>query len=87
VHIIKNQLFELPPVFKMIQQESGTDYKELYQVFNMGHRLEFYIDEAAAQQIIEIANSFNIEAKVIGKVLGATGAQLTIDGEFGVYEY
>lgn len=87
VHIIKDNLFELPPVFKMIQQESGTDYKELYQVFNMGHRLELYVNPQIAKSIIEIAQSFNIDAKVIGKVLGGTGSQLTIDGEFGVYEY
>jgi len=68
LHIIKDDMFEVPPLFNLIQQESGTDWKEMYQVFNMGHRMEIYVDEAIAADIIEISRSFNVEAKIIGRV-------------------
>lgn len=87
LHIIKDNLFELPPLFKMIQQESQTDWKEMYKVFNMGHRMEIYIDEVHAQDIISIANSFNIEAGIIGRVEAASDKKLTIKSPFGDFIY
>lgn len=87
LHIIKDKLFELPPLFKMIQQESQTDWKEMYKVFNMGHRMEIYVDEQYAQDIISIAESFNVKAGMIGRVEDATGKKLTIKSEFGDFEY
>ncbi|MEO9503485.1 MULTISPECIES: AIR synthase related protein [Nonlabens] len=87
LHIIKDNMFELPPLFKMIQEESGTDWKEMYQVFNMGHRMELYVNESIAQQIIDISNSFNVDAQIIGRVEAANSKKLTIDSEFGIFEY
>jgi len=78
LHIIKNDPFEVPPLFKIIQEESGTDWKEMYRVFNMGHRMEIYLPEEHAKTIIEIASEFNIEAKVIGTVEASKGKKLTI---------
>ncbi|PQJ32295.1 phosphoribosylformylglycinamidine cyclo-ligase [Nonlabens arenilitoris] len=87
LHIIKDNMFELPPLFKMIQEESGTDWKEMYQVFNMGHRMELYVNESIAQQIIDISKSFNVDAQIIGRVEAANSKKLTIDSEFGIFEY
>ena len=87
VHIIKDNLFELPPLFKMIQAESGTDYKEMYKVFNMGHRLEVYINPQYAQTVIDIAESFGIKAQIIGRVEGFENKQVTIKSEFGEFIY
>lgn len=87
LHVIKNNLFPLPPLFKMIHDQSHTDYKEMYKVFNMGHRMEIYLDETYAQEVINIANSFNIEAQVIGKVEKMNGKKVTIESEFGKFEY
>ncbi len=87
LHIIKDNLFDLPPLFKMIQQESQTDWKEMYKVFNMGHRMEIYIEEQYAQDIINISESFNVKAAVIGRVEGATGKKLTIKSKFGIFLY
>ncbi|EAS19867.1 phosphoribosylformylglycinamidine cyclo-ligase [Flavobacteria bacterium BBFL7] len=87
LHIIKDNMFELPPLFNMIQEESGTDWKEMYQVFNMGHRMELYVNESIAQQIIDISKSFNVDAQIIGRVEAASSKKLTIDSEFGVFEY
>ncbi|MCE7996547.1 MAG: phosphoribosylformylglycinamidine cyclo-ligase [Roseivirga sp.] len=87
LHIIKDNLFELPPLFQMIQQESRTDWKEMYKVFNMGHRMEIYIDEQYAQDIISIAASFNVKAGVIGRVEDASSKKLTIKSEFGEFKY
>lgn len=87
VHIIKDNLFELPPLFKMIQAESGTDYKEMYKVFNMGHRLEIYISPQYAQTVIDIAQSFGIKAQIIGRVEGSENKQVTIKSEFGEFVY
>ena len=77
-HVIKDNLFPVPPLFEMIQQQSGTSYKEMYQVFNMGHRLEFYLPEAHAQTIIDIAENFNINAQIIGRVEAAKEEKITI---------
>ncbi len=87
VHIIKDNLFPLPPLFKLIQEQSKTDYKEMYKVFNMGHRLEIYLSEQDAQKVIAIANSFNIDAQIIGRVEAHKGKKVTIRSEFGVFEY
>jgi phosphoribosylformylglycinamidine cyclo-ligase len=87
LHIIKDDLFEIPPLFNMIREQSGTDWKEMYKVFNMGHRLEFYVDEAIARQIIDIAKSFNIDAKVIGRVEKFAGKQVTLKTVNGNFIY
>jgi phosphoribosylformylglycinamidine cyclo-ligase len=78
VHIIKDNLFETPPLFKLIQEESKTEWKEMYKVFNMGHRLEIYTDQKSADEMIAISKSFNINAKIIGKVEAYSGKKLTI---------
>ena len=87
LHIIKDNLFDLPPVFKLIQQESGTSWKEMYQVFNMGHRMEIYTDKSTADKIISISNSFNIEAKIVGRVEDSMDKKLTISSIYGTFEY
>ncbi|MFI5135060.1 MAG: AIR synthase-related protein [Chitinophagales bacterium] len=87
LHIIKDNLFPVPPVFKLIQQESKTDWREMYQVFNMGHRLEIYCEEKIAEELIAIANSFNIEARVIGRCEASDKKSLTIESEFGQFVY
>ncbi len=87
VHIIKDNMFDLPPLFKLIQEESGTDWKEMYKVFNMGHRMELYIPEEIAEDIIAISESFNVDAQVIGRVDSFEGKKLTIDSEFGTFKY
>lgn len=86
-HIIKDNLFDIPPVFKLIQNESGTDWRDMYQVFNMGHRLEFYLDVDDAKKIIDISNSFNIDAKIIGKVEKANKKMLSIKSDRGQFDY
>lgn len=88
-HIIKNNLFEVPPLFKMIQSESATDWREMYQVFNMGHRLELYCDEKIAENLVSVGKMFNIEAKIVGYVQNSDNGQekLTIDSQEGVFEY
>lgn len=87
LHIIKDNMFEIPPLFKLIQQESKTDWKEMYQVFNCGHRMEVYIPEGIAQNIINISKSFGIDAKIIGRVEASDRKRLTIKSEYGVFEY
>lgn len=87
VHVIKDNMFEVPPLFKLIQEESGTHWKEMYQVFNMGHRMELYVDETIAQDLIIISKSFNVDAKIIGRVESATQKKLTLKSEKGVFEY
>lgn len=87
LHIIKDNLLELPELFKLIQEQSGTDWKEMYKVFNMGHRMEFYVPQEIAQSIISISNSFNIEAKIIGRVEASTGKQVSIKSAYGAFEY
>lgn len=85
-HIIKDNLFETPPLFKMIQEESGTDWSEMYKVFNMGHRMELYVPEAIAQDIINISQSFNVDAKIVGRVESGDH-KLSIQSEHGEFEY
>lgn len=88
VHVVKDDLFPIPPLFSMIQKESGTDWKEMYQVFNMGHRMECYVpDMYTAQRIIEIAESFNLGAKVVGRCMEARKATLTIEDATGKYTW
>jgi phosphoribosylformylglycinamidine cyclo-ligase len=78
VHIIKDNLFETPPLFRIIQEESNTDWKEMYKVFNMGHRLEIYVDEKYASELIDISQSYQVDAQVIGRVEENKGKKLTI---------
>lgn len=87
LHIVKDQLFDPPPLFKLIQQQSKTDWSEMYQVFNMGHRMEIYLEPAHAQEIIDISKSFGVEAKVVGYVEAADKAGLTIKSNHGVFRY
>jgi phosphoribosylformylglycinamidine cyclo-ligase len=87
VHIIKDNLFPVPPLFKLIQQQSNTHWKEMYQVFNCGHRMEVYVSNETAQDIINIAESFGVEAKIVGRVEAHDSKKLTIKSEFGIFEY
>ena len=87
LHVIKDNLFPLPPLFELIQKESGTDWKEMYKVFNMGHRFEIYLPEQYADRVIEISKSFNIDAQIIGKVESFEGKKVTVKSDFGVFEY
>tara|TARA_B100001057_G_scaffold481570_1_gene555742 strand:- start:859 stop:2025 length:1167 start_codon:yes stop_codon:yes gene_type:complete len=87
LHIIKDNLFDCPPLFKLIQKESGTSWKEMYEVFNMGHRMEVYLPESIAQDVVTISKSFNIDAKIIGHVEGPTEKKLSIKSPYGNFEY
>ena len=87
LHIIKDNLFPVPPLFQLIQEQSKTDWKEMYQVFNCGHRMELYVDPMIAQEIISISQSFGVDAKIIGSVENAEAKKLTIRSEYGVFEY
>ena len=87
LHIIKDNLFGVPPLFKLIQAESKTDWKEMYQVFNMGHRMELYVPQEIADNIIEISKSFNVDAKIVGRVEASETKKLTIKSEFGEFFY
>lgn len=87
VHVIKDNLFPLPPLFKLIQEQSKTDWKEMYKVFNMGHRMELYVPAVIADDIIAISRSFNVEAQIIGRVEAASAKKLTIRSEFGEFVY
>ncbi|NCI47048.1 AIR synthase related protein [Sediminibacterium soli] len=87
LHIIKDNLFPIPPVFQLIRENSGADFREMFQVFNMGHRLEIFTGEAAAQSMIEIAGTFGIEARIVGRVAPAAEAKLTLSGPFGEIVY
>ncbi len=87
LHIVKDNLFNLPPLFKLIQEQSGTDWKEMYQVFNMGHRMELYIPKNIAQELIDISKSFNVDAQIIGRVETSTNKKLTIKSRFGTFLY
>lgn len=86
-HIIKDNMFPIPPLFEMIQTESKTDWREMYKVFNMGHRLELYVAPEHASQIIDVANSFNIEAQIIGRVEESSTKKLTLTTSNGTFEY
>jgi phosphoribosylformylglycinamidine cyclo-ligase len=87
LHIVKDNLFAVPPLFKLIQEQSKTDWKEMYQVFNCGHRMELYVAPEIAQNIIAIAKSFNVDAQIVGRVEASETKKLTIKSEFGVFEY
>lgn len=87
LEIIKDNLFDTPPLFRMIQKESGTSWKEMYQVFNMGHRMEIYVPETIAEEIIQISKSFNIEAQIVGFCKTAPQKKVSIHSEFGDFEY
>jgi phosphoribosylformylglycinamidine cyclo-ligase len=94
LHIVKDNMFEVPPLFKLIQEQSNTDWKEMYQVFNCGHRMEIYVSPEVAKEIIAISKSFNVDAKIVGKVAAFNAdknqnitKKLTITSEFGVFEY
>lgn len=87
VHVIKDNMFDCPPLFKLIQEQSKTDWKEMYKVFNMGHRMEIYCSPEAADEIISISKSFNVDAQIVGRVEESQGAQLTIQSEFGTFNY
>ncbi|MBB3838906.1 phosphoribosylformylglycinamidine cyclo-ligase [Runella defluvii] len=87
LHVVKNNLFPIPPLFKLIQTESGTSWQEMYKVFNMGHRLEVYLSSEHAQRVIEIAQSFGIEAQIIGYVEANEGKKVTVQSEFGEFVY
>lgn len=87
VHVIKDNLFPVPPLFRLIQEQSGTSWKEMYQVFNMGHRMEVYVNPQLAEPLMAIAASFNIDARVVGRVEEWSGRKLTIHTEAGIFEY
>ncbi|MEJ4090115.1 AIR synthase related protein [Galbibacter orientalis] len=87
VHVVKDTMFDVPPLFKLIQEQSKTSWKEMYQVFNCGHRMELYVDESIAQDIIAISKSFNVEAQIIGRVEASETKKLTIKSTYGTFEY
>ena len=87
LHVVKDNLFPIPPLFKMIQEQSQTDWAEMYKVFNMGHRMEIYLPEEYANQVIELSRSFNIDAQIVGRVEEATSKSLTIESEYGKFNY
>jgi phosphoribosylformylglycinamidine cyclo-ligase len=87
LHIIKDNLFDVPPLFKLIQEQSGTDWQEMYKVFNMGQRMEIYLAEKIASQVIEISKSFGVDAKIIGRVEASNKKQLTITTNNGIFHY
>ncbi len=87
LHVIKDNLFRVPPLFELIQKESGTSWKEMYEVFNMGHRMELYVPAEHAEKIIEISTSFDVDAQIIGRVAASSKKALTIKTEMGAFEY
>ena len=87
VHVIKDDLFPIPPLFELIQKESGTEWKEMYKVFNMGHRMEVYVSQEIADSIIEISKSFNVDARIVGRVEESNRKRLTIKSPHGEFEY
>ena len=87
VHVIKDNLFPIPPLFRTIQEQSGTEWKEMYKVFNCGHRFEVYLPKEYAQQVIDISKSFGIDAQIIGRIEPSDHTHLTIHSEYGVFEY
>lgn len=87
MHVIKNNMFPVPPLFRLIKEQSGTEWKEMYRVFNMGHRFEIYVQPEKAAEIIDIASRFNLDARVIGHCKEFNGKKLTISGQDGVYDY
>lgn len=87
LHVVKDNLFDVPPLFQMIQEQSATDWKEMYQVFNMGHRMELYVPEAVASTLISISESFGVAAQIVGRVEASTKKQLTISSPYGEFKY
>ena len=87
LHVVKDNMFPIPPLFKLIQEQSQTDWSEMYKVFNMGHRMEIYLPKQYANQVIELSKSFNIDAQIVGRVEEATTKGLTIESEFGRFNY
>ena len=87
LHIVKDNMFPIPPLFKLIQDQSKTDWKEMYQVFNCGHRMELYVKPEVAEDIIAISKSFNVDAKIVGRVEASDSKKLTINSEYGIFEY
>ncbi len=87
LHVIKDNLFEVPPLFKLIQEQSGTDWKEMYKVFNCGHRLELYVAQDIAEDLISISKSFNVDAQIIGRVAASDAKKLTISSTYGTFVY
>ncbi|WP_411031361.1 AIR synthase related protein [Spongiimicrobium sp. 3-5] len=87
LHILKDDMFQVPPLFKLIQEQSGTDWQEMYKVFNCGHRMELYVNESVAQHLISISESFGVAAKIVGRVTQNKGAKLTINSEYGTFVY
>jgi phosphoribosylformylglycinamidine cyclo-ligase len=87
VHVIKDNMFDIPPLFKLIQEQSNTDWKEMYQVFNCGHRMELYVAPEIAENLIAISKSYQVDAKIIGRVEGSASKKLTIKSEYGTFEY
>ena len=85
--VVKNDLFPVPPLFRIIQEQSGTDWHEMYKVFNMGHRMEIYVAPADAQKVIEISQSFGIDAQIVGYTEAADNNVLIIESEKGRFEY
>jgi len=87
LHIIKDNLFPLPPLFKMIHEQSGTPWREMYRVFNMGHRMELYVPEQIAGELVGISKSFGVEARIIGRCEQSDKKNLIIKSEFGEFGY
>ena len=87
LHIVKDNLFQIPPLFKLIQEQSKTDWKEMYQVFNCGHRMELYVSPKIAEDLISISKSFNVDAQIVGRVEASSSKKLTIKSEFGEFHY
>ena len=87
LHVIKDKLFDEPPLFKMIQEQSRTDWQEMYQVFNMGHRMEFYVSESIASKLISISKSFGVDSQIVGRVEESEKRQLTISSQYGEFLY
>lgn len=87
LHVVKDSMFSIPPLFKLIQEQSKTDWKEMYQVFNCGHRMELYVNPEVAEDIIKISKSFNVEAQIVGRVEASSTKKLTIESEYGTFTY
>ncbi|MCF8217468.1 MAG: phosphoribosylformylglycinamidine cyclo-ligase [Bacteroidales bacterium] len=87
LHVVKDNMFEVPPLFRMIKEQSQTDWREMYQVFNMGHRMELYMDEKEASKIIEIAKSFGVDAQIVGRVEQSEQSKVTINSYYGTFTY
>lgn len=87
LHVIKDNLFEVPPLFRIIREESGTDWREMFQVFNMGHRMEIYLEEKYASNVIDVARSLQVDAQIIGRVEAADHRRVTVQGAWGKFDY